>query len=30
MIAWRLLRGGLRLPSLWRALTQPAVIVDPD
>lgn len=28
MIAWRLIRDGLKLPGLWRALTQPATIVE--
>ncbi|MBS0557588.1 MAG: glycosyltransferase family 2 protein [Proteobacteria bacterium] len=28
MISWRLIRDGLKLPGLWRALTQPALVVD--
>jgi len=28
MISWRLIRGGFKLPGLWRALTQPALIAD--
>lgn len=29
MIAWKLIRGGLKLPSLVRALTVPALVWDP-
>ncbi len=28
MISWRLIRGGMLLPGLWRACTRPAVIDD--
>ncbi|MBS0571081.1 MAG: glycosyltransferase family 2 protein [Proteobacteria bacterium] len=28
MIAWRLIRGGLKLPSLWRSLTRPGTIAE--
>ena len=28
MISWRLIREGFKLPGLWRALTQTALIVD--
>lgn len=28
MIAWRLIRGGMKLPSLWRSCTQPPAIAS--